>query len=150
MQRRTSSRWCGNAPNIPVVVHYCHMAIDIETQKTKLTAMLESVTEELKGLGIHNPEVPQDWIATPGEVIDAEADENVAADRVEEWDERRANLSVLERQYNDIVRALRKIEDGTYGICEVSGEPIEEARLAANPAARTMIAHADEESTLPL
>ena len=130
------------------MLHYTHMAIDIEAQKEALTRMLKNITEELNGLGIRNPEVPEDWIATPGEQIDSEADENVAADRVEEWDERRATLSVLETRYNNIRRALKKIEDGTYGTCEISGEPIEEERLVAHPAARTSIAHADEESSL--
>jgi DnaK suppressor protein len=30
-------------------------------------------------------------------------------------------------------RALAKIEDGTYGICDACGEPIEPARLSAMP-----------------
>lgn len=124
------------------------MAYDIETQKEKLTGMLRSVTDELKSLGIHNPEVPEDWIATPAEPIQTEADENVAADRVEEWDERRANLSILETQYNNIVRALKKIEAGTYGVCEICDQPIEEERLAAEPTARTCIAHAGENAQL--
>lgn len=125
------------------------MAIDITKQKEALTEELRMVTEELQSLGIHNPDVKEDWIATPGETIDAEPDENVAADRVEEWDERRATLAVLETRYNNIRRALQKIEDGTYGVCEVSGEQIDEDRLVAYPAARTTLAHADEESTLP-
>lgn len=124
------------------------MAIDISEQKAKLEADLNAVTNELRSLGIHNPEVPEDWIATPSEQMDAEPDSNVAADRVEDWDERRATLSVLETRYNNIMRALKKIEDGTYGTCEVSGEPIEPERLAAYPAARTCMAHADEESKL--
>lgn len=125
------------------------MAIDITKQKEALTEELRMVTEELQSLGIHNPDVKEDWIATPGETIDAEPDENVAADRVEEWDERRATLAVLETRYNNIRRALQKIEDGTYGVCEVSGEQIDEDRLVAYPAARTTLVHADEESTLP-
>lgn len=124
------------------------MAIDIEKQKTKLEEDLRTVTESLKGLGIHNPEVPEDWIATPAEEMDREPDLNEAADRIEEWGERRATLAVLETRYNNILRALKKIEEGTYGICEISGQPIEEDRLEAYPAARTMKAHADEESTL--
>jgi RNA polymerase-binding transcription factor DksA len=31
------------------------------------------------------------------------------------------------------LEALRRIERGTYGICEISGEPIEEKRLQAIP-----------------
>lgn len=111
--------------------------------------MLADVTEELKSIGIHNPENPADWIAVPEELEVTEADENVAADRVEEWDERAATLATLETRYNNITRALRKIEDGTYGVCEISGELIEEERLNANPAARTSKAHMEQEVDLP-
>jgi len=68
------------------------------------------------------------------------------ADRTEEYDERRATLATLEGRYNNIRLALKKITDGNYGICEVSGEPIEEDRLEANPAARTCKAHMEETS----
>ncbi len=124
------------------------MALDTTTYKTRLEEMLAKITGELKEIGIHNPENPEDWIATPEKEESGEADENVAADRVEDWDERASTLASLERQYNDINRALRKIEDGTYGICEISGGTIDEDRLAANPAARTCKAHMDEESSL--
>ncbi|HEY2778661.1 MAG TPA: TraR/DksA C4-type zinc finger protein [Gaiellaceae bacterium] len=40
---------------------------------------------------------------------------------------------------NAIRDALRKIEDSTYGTCEVCGKPIGEARLAAIPWARLCI-----------
>lgn len=36
----------------------------------------------------------------------------------------------------EIRAALKKIKDGTYGICEESGETIESNRLLANPLAR--------------
>ena len=45
-----------------------------------------------------------------------------------------ASGSVLE-----IVAALKRIEHGTYGICEVTGLPIEPARLRLMPWARTSI-----------
>lgn len=121
---------------------------DTASHKQKLEQMLRDVTSELNELGIHNPDNPSDWIATPEEES-GEADPNVVADRAEDWDERRATLAQLERQYNDIVRALRKIDAGTYGICEISGEPIEVDRLAANPAARTNKAHMNDEAMLP-
>ncbi len=38
-----------------------------------------------------------------------------------------------------IADALRKIEDGTYGTCEVCGQPIAPGRLAAIPWARLCI-----------
>ncbi len=40
------------------------------------------------------------------------------------------------RELAEIDHALGKIEDGTYGICEVSGEMIGEMRLEAIPTAR--------------
>ncbi len=117
--------------------------------KVQLEGMLKDLTQELSAIGIHNPENPSDWVAVPEGVDANESDIDLVADVVEEWDGRQALVSTLERRYNDIVRALKKIEDGTYGICEVSGEPIETDRLDANPAARTRKAHMDEETRLP-
>ncbi len=118
--------------------------VDTDTYKARLEAMLEDITKELATIGIHNPTNPSDWIATPTGTDVAEADPNVGADRVEAWDERRATLALLETRFNNINRALKKIEEGTYGICEVSGEPIESERLDANPAARTNKAHIEQ------
>jgi DnaK suppressor protein len=116
------------------------MAIDTSTYKNRLEEMRASLEAELATLGIHNPDNPSDWIATPEPVVN-EPDPNDVADRVEDWDERRATLSLLETRYNNIVRALERIEEGTYDSCEVCGKPIEEARLNANPAARTDTEH---------
>lgn len=125
------------------------MAIDTNAYKTALEAELAQVTSELETIGIHNPENPSDWIATPEDDEGGEADPNIAADRVEDWDERAATLAQLERRYNDIKRALKKIDMGTYGVCEISGGAIETDRLDANPSARTCKAHLNEEATLP-
>lgn len=40
-----------------------------------------------------------------------------------------------ERRLGDIDRALEKIEEGTYGVCDVTGEPIPKGRLEAVPEA---------------
>lgn len=119
----------------------------LEHHKTALEAMKHKIVEELKTLGISNPDNKSDWIAKPPEDT-GEADPNDVADSAEEWGEKTATLALLETQWNDIRRALAKIEAGTYGICEISGQPIEEARLLANPAARTAIAYKDDEKTL--
>lgn len=42
----------------------------------------------------------------------------------------------LKRSLEDVVRALHKFEDGTFGICESCGTIIELARLEALPSAR--------------
>lgn len=123
---------------------------DTTVYKARLEDLLQQVTKELEALGVRNPDNKDDWIATPQGGATAEADPNVGADRVEAWDENRAVLGELETRYTNIKRALGKIQDGTYGICEVSGGPIEPDRLDANPAARTCKAHIDEEKNLSI
>jgi RNA polymerase-binding transcription factor DksA len=78
-----------------------------------------------------------------------EADENVSADRAEDWLERTATLAALETRYNSIERALEKIDNGTYGMCELCGAVIEADRLDANPGARTCKKHINDEQDLP-
>ncbi len=109
---------------------------------------LDRLVNDLKVLGIHNPKVKEDWIATPEEASKSEADPNVVADRVEDWEERRATIAILEKEYNNIIRALKKIEDGKYGACEICGEDIEEDRLKSNPSARTCKKHINNEMEL--
>ena len=49
------------------------------------------------------------------------------------------NLGAIEDVHNEIEEidlALRRVDDGTYGIDEVTGEPIDPARLVAEPTAR--------------
>jgi len=121
------------------------MSIDTEKYKKELESNLAELNGELKALGIHNPEVKEDWIATPTDTDTSTADPNDNADRVEDWDERRSTLATLETRYNNINLALKKIGEGSYGICEVGGEQIEEDRLTANPAARTCKTHIDAE-----
>jgi RNA polymerase-binding transcription factor DksA len=43
---------------------------------------------------------------------------------------------------DDVERALSKLDDGSYGQCEVCGAPISDARLEAMPATRFCIDHA--------
>lgn len=123
---------------------------DFSVYKDKLDAALVAVVTELSTIGVYDA-VNDNWEAVPDQDISNEdADENTSADYVESWNERRATLSDLEREYRDIKRALKKIDAGTFGICEVSGEPIEEKRLLARPDARTCIAHMNEEAQLPI
>jgi RNA polymerase-binding transcription factor DksA len=122
--------------------------INTDAFKTQLEKELSDITVDLQELGIHNPQVKEDWIAVPKDVETQEADENVAADRAEDWLERTATLSALEKRYNNIIKALNKIEAGSYGICEICNAPIEEDRLEANPTARTCKAHINDEQEL--
>lgn len=109
--------------------------------KRKLEAELKIVEGELSTVASLTPE--GDWEAkeTDMDTLPPQADANEAADAIEEYEENKGIDAVLEARWHDIKDALVKIETGTYGTCEVSGEAIEEDRLEANPAARTCKAH---------
>lgn len=114
--------------------------------KQKLEAEKELLVAELSTVATKDPQNPADWVASNTESDKERADENEVADTMEELQNNSAILNDLEVRYNEVLRALEKIEAGTYGICEVSGEMIELDRLEANPAARTTKAHMGEES----
>jgi len=50
-----------------------------------------------------------------------------------------AILDQLETELAELQAALTRIDDGTYGLDEVTGEPIDPARLKVFPAARTNV-----------
>ena len=51
-------------------------------------------------------------------------------------------LEQLEAEISDLDAALRKIDEGTYGRCEVCGQEIDAERLEAMPGTRTCREHA--------
>ena len=51
-------------------------------------------------------------------------------------------LEQLEAEISDLDTALRKIDEGTYGRCEVCGQEIDPERLEAMPGTRTCREHA--------
>lgn len=108
--------------------------------KARLEEEKAKLEEELATVARRNPSNPNDWEAIPQET-GQEADENDAADLQEGYGENAAILAELEPRYNQVLKALERIEAGTYGTCTVSGEEIEAARLDADPAAATCIAH---------
>jgi len=50
-------------------------------------------------------------------------------------------LGQVEGELRDVERALQRLDDGTYGRCEVCREPIADERLEAIPAARFCVQH---------
>ncbi|MBU1046318.1 TraR/DksA C4-type zinc finger protein [Patescibacteria group bacterium] len=118
--------------------------MDTKKYKEALEKELELLTKELKGIGVVGGENPDDWVAKSGIGTindDDKSDDNDNADDLEELGERNAIVSDLEIRFRNVKEALKRIEDGTYGMCEVSGHPIEEDRLEANPAATTCKEH---------
>ena len=116
---------------------------DTNIFKKKLEKELKLVEAELGDIGVEDKTNPVDgWQAVETEIDSDHADENDVADNLESFDENRSIVDTLKIQYEAIKLALEKIRKGTYGKCEICGEEIPEARLEANPSARTCIKHA--------
>ncbi|MHC4473412.1 MAG: TraR/DksA family transcriptional regulator [Planctomycetota bacterium] len=71
------------------------------------------------------------------------SDEEVSVDHMADHGsdsyEQEQSIILMERQngtLREVNAAIRRLEDGTYGICEVTGKPIGKARLSAIPYAR--------------
>lgn len=69
------------------------------------------------------------------------------ADVGTETENREVDLSLLgqfEAEIADIARARRRLDEGTYGHCEVCGRDIGDERLEAQPSARLCMEHQRE------
>lgn len=70
--------------------------------------------------------------------------DNHPADTATDLYEREKDIALhenIQRELEDVNYALEKLENGTYGICEVTGKQIPLERLEANPTARTVVEH---------
>jgi DnaK suppressor protein len=106
-----------------------------ETDTTNLRADLETERADLER---RLTELTADGSAAP------DFDENFAdsAQVAAEQGENMSLAATLRDQLDDTVAALARLDDGTYGLCEVCGNAIADARLEAVPTARVCIDHA--------
>ena len=77
-----------------------------------------------------------------GEVSELADYDQHPADQGSDTFEREKDLSILEQLESELAElqaALQRVDEGTYGIDEVTGEPIAPERLEAMPTARTNV-----------
>jgi len=116
--------------------------IDTNKQKDSLEEEKKVLIEQLSSVGMVNPDDPNDWIPTPDKGDGEHAEQGDRTEQMEELGERVAEQGVLEERLKNVLGALKRIENGTYGKCAEGGDhEIEEGRLEANPAAATCMAH---------
>ena len=115
--------------------------MNIQHFKDLLTKEAKTLEEELASIGRKNPDEKGDWEAVATNLDDDNADEFDVAEDMGNFENNRAELNQLEIQLKNVRVALQKIENETYGVCEIGGEQIEEDRLEANPSATTCKAH---------
>lgn len=116
---------------------------ELEELRAALESEKETLEEELAAHGRVQTETG-DWQGSSAGFEGEEADPSDVADQIEELANNVSLVEELEDRHRDVSDALEKMDEGVYGICEVSNEPIPLERLKANPAARTTIEHADE------
>ncbi len=108
---------------------------NLQKYKNKLEQEEARLELELTDLGQLNSNNPADWTADANVEEMNTADLNNLADADEEQEANKAIVDELEVRLKHVKDALQRIQEGTYGTCTKCGNPIEPARLDANPAA---------------
>jgi RNA polymerase-binding transcription factor DksA len=101
----------------------------IEEERARVTALAEDLRAELSQSESDESSELADYDQHPADTASATF-------------EREKDLSILEqleRELLELQAALERIDNGTYGVDEVTGEPIDPARLEAMPTARRNI-----------
>ncbi|MDR1305867.1 MAG: TraR/DksA C4-type zinc finger protein [Verrucomicrobiales bacterium] len=104
-------------------------------QKKKLVELREHMLEQMQG-------VTQTNLRSPGDDAQVSAFGMHQADAGSDAYEKDFALNLLSQEQDalyEINSAIKRIEDGTYGSCEMSGQPIPVSRLEAIPFARFTI-----------
>jgi RNA polymerase-binding transcription factor DksA len=104
----------------------------VRVQKDKLLQLRDAMVDSMAG-------VAKDNLRSRAEGSEASAFGMHQADAGSDAYDRDFALSLLSQEQDalyEIDQALKRIELGTYGICEMSGKPISHARLEAIPFAR--------------
>jgi DnaK suppressor protein len=110
----------------------------IDEQKLALEKEKKELTESLQSFATKDKNLEGDW-DTKYKDMGNDWDSN--SQEVTEYATKIPVEHGLELRLVDMNSALEKISKGSYGICEKCGEPIDEERLKANPAARNCVQH---------
>ncbi|OGZ13905.1 MAG: hypothetical protein A2942_02350 [Candidatus Lloydbacteria bacterium RIFCSPLOWO2_01_FULL_50_20] len=117
------------------------MTLNIEHYQKKLLEEKARLLRELKDVGRINPDNENDWEPVAANLNIDPAEEEERAEEISDFENRSAVEFELEKRFNEIERALERIEKGTYGVCSVCQKQIEEDRLEANYSAETCKTH---------
>ena len=101
----------------------------VEKQRERLEGLRAELARMVEGL----EEDQQDRAESEGDMT-----ENDSGDMSQSLFTREMDATVeqtMEKRLESVDRALQKIEEGTYGICDATGEPIPRGRLEAMPEA---------------
>lgn len=98
----------------------------LQAERERITAMLEASADsvrEQQGTKVTSSDAAKD-------VIDRELE--------------RSELRHLYDELREVDAALERVDEGTYGVSELSGEPIPDERLRAAPTARLLVSEQEQ------
>ncbi len=98
--------------------------MNLEEIKSKLSREREELISLLEISHQERMESIKDYASTPDEL----------ADKYETKQEMHLEEEALNERIKKIEKALEKIKNGTYGLCEKCGKKIEDVRLKIDPA----------------
>ena len=107
----------------------------LKKQKARLLALRDGMLDSMAG-------VAKDNLRSRAEGNEASAFGMHQADAGSDAYDRDFALSLLSQEQDalyEIEEALKRIDNGTYGVCEISGKPIPHPRLEAIPFARLTV-----------
>jgi DnaK suppressor protein len=107
-----------------------------QTLRDRLLAERDQITADMRGLNDEVVALGQDENTVGAGVSNHIADN---ATDVMEQEKDLALISNLRDRLRDTERALERLDEGTYGICERCGKPISPERLEALPSATLCI-----------
>ena len=106
----------------------------IQAQKKKLIDFKNQILNSMKNTQVEDLQISPDDASEDGDLAQVVISQNVSFGLREREIKRLREIDV----------ALRKIDEGTYGYCEVTEEPIEMKRLEKMPWARLSLEAAEE------
>ncbi|MBI2446308.1 MAG: TraR/DksA C4-type zinc finger protein [Parcubacteria group bacterium] len=122
----------------------------LDELKTALIKERDLLTKELETIAAPDPNLPGDWDIKHsewGENQITSKEELETGESVNESDEDMKNKALsdrLELRLKEVNNALKRMDGGNYGTCEICQKEIPLERLKANPAASTDIEHAEK------
>jgi len=105
----------------------------LKQSKEKLIKKQQEVKFEISQLKIEDPYLVQGRDDYNSEYVEDAINEDLVKENID------LRINELNLSLQQIEKALAKIEEGTYGVCEVTGNAIDIARLEIYPEATTSV-----------
>lgn len=103
--------------------------MDLDAARSRLNALLQSL-DSSRGTFDHGPNG-----TNTGELSHIDQHPAEAASELTEAERDEALLAIVEGQRTEVLDALRRLDDGTYGTCVDCGTQLPDERLEARPEA---------------